>query len=52
MDDDGFRLAWRAVSEDLRGQGRAALALDYSPGLWPSGLGTDEVLSLTPGEGG
>ena len=46
MDDKGFELAWRAVAEDLRGEGRAALVFDYSPEAWTGGLSANSVLSL------
>lgn len=47
LDDDGFRLVWRAISEELKSSDRAALILDYAPGLWPSGIETDDELSLS-----
>ena len=46
MDDKGFELAWRAVAEDLRGEGRAALVFDYSPEAWTGGLSANSILSL------
>ncbi|MDR2456047.1 MAG: hypothetical protein LBE49_05570 [Deltaproteobacteria bacterium] len=46
LDEEGLSLAWREISGDLAGQGRAALVLDYSSETWTGDMGISSVLSL------
>jgi energy-coupling factor transporter ATP-binding protein EcfA2 len=46
MDDAGFKLAWKAVAEDIKAPGRAALVFDYAPDRWAGELAVDDILSL------